>query len=396
VNSAAHRRSPTQQNASSPPAFSLDVINACRYQINRMRSPDCLRASTISGGKPALRPRKADTLRPNMKSIQTDTPTKRRVSFKVTYGILLACVAMWIAYYLLEPEYRVGAVTLAVLGLTGLIYVAIVRQPRSPQRAVLDDADPGNHEADSMISVIICSIDSTKYELVCANLKERFGDSPHEIIGIHDAKSMCEGYNRGVEKSQGDILIFCHDDIEIISPRFPSLVREHLKAFDVIGCAGTTQLKDCRWMSSGDPYIHGVVAYPVANAWPGALFDVSMWGGIELTRIGGIQAMDGFFLAANRYVVDSVRFDEKTFDGFHGYDADFTYAAFLCGYELAVCKDVLIAHKSGGDFEGSHKIYAEKFYEKYKDRLPEKMEDGICEQNLYQNVDRTQMLKAWF
>lgn len=328
---------------------------------------------------------------------QIDTPSQAQVSRKITYGISLACCALALASWLLWQKYLVGAVILAGLCLIGGVFLAIAHRARNRQAPATAGAGVGRSEAktNSLISVIICSIDPVKYELVCANLKERFGDSPYEVIGIHDAKSLCEGYNRGVAKSRGEILIFCHDDIEIISLNFVSLVREHLRTFDVIGCSGTVRLKDSRWMSSGDPYICGAVAYPATKAWPSDLFHVSMWGGPEVTQIGGVQALDGVFIAANRRVVESIRFDEETFDGFHVYDTDFTYAAFLHGFSLAVCKDILLAHKSVGDFAGSYKTYAGKFREKYKDHLPEETSDGICEQSNYRNVTHAQMWKVW-
>lgn len=334
-----------------------------------------------------------------MKSIQKNDLIQSRVSHRISRGISLACCALALASWLLWQKDPVGAAILAALCLSGGISLVIAVRAGSLQSPNADVAGFEAHGAkkDSLISVIICSIDPVKYELVCANLKDRFGDSPYEIIGIHDAKSLCEGYNKGVKKSQGDILIFCHDDIQIISPSFSSLVRKHLQTFDVIGCAGTTRLKDSKWMSSGDPYIHGVIAYPVAGAWPSDLFHVSMWGGTELTPIKGIQALDGVFIAANRRVVESVRFDEETFDGFHGYDTDFSYGAFLRGFELAVCKDILIAHKSTvGDFEGVYKTYARRFEEKYKGHLPERESDGLSEQANFPYVNQAQMLKAWF
>jgi glycosyltransferase involved in cell wall biosynthesis len=337
-----------------------------------------------------------DNLTLNMQPAQTNAPIQSRLS-RINLGIFWTCCVVALVSSLLWQKYLVGAIILAVLFLTGLAYLVVARFARIPQTLVNPDVGVKDAEkSDSFISVIICSIDPVKYELVCDNFKKHLGDSPYEVIGIHDAKSLCEGYNRGIEKSRGDILIFCHDDIEIISPDFSSLVRKHLQTFDVIGCAGTTHLKDSKWMSSGDPHIHGVLAYPVANAWPSELFHVSTWGGVELTQIKGIQALDGVFIAANRRVVESVRFDEETFDGFHGYDTDFTYAAFLRGFEVAVCKDILIAHKSTvGDFEGVYKMYASRFWEKYKDRLPEKTSDGMTEQVDFPHVSRAQMLKAW-
>jgi len=333
----------------------------------------------------------------NMQPVQTIVPARSWVIRGIIFGAFWACGAMALVSCLLWQKYLPAALILAALFLAGLIYRTATRFAGT-SRNLLDHGVDANEaeKKDSLVSVIICSIDPVKYELVCGNLRARFGDSPYEIIGIHDAKSLCEGYNRGVKQSRGDILIFCHDDIEIISPSFSSLLRQHLQTFDVIGCAGTTRLKDSKWMSSGDPHIHGVIAYPVANAWPSELFHVSVWGGAELAQVEGIQALDGFFIAARRRVAESVRFDEETFDGFHGYDTDFSYAAFLRGFDIAVCKDILIAHKSTvGDFEGVYRTYASRFQEKYKEHLPEKSDDGLIEQVDFPYVSQAQMLKVW-
>ena len=67
------------------------------------------------------------------------------------------------------------------------------------------------------ISVLICSIDAAKYARVTASYQRLLSGYPHEIIGIHDARSLAEGYNRAVQKSGGELLLFSHDDVEIVS-----------------------------------------------------------------------------------------------------------------------------------------------------------------------------------
>jgi GT2 family glycosyltransferase len=245
----------------------------------------------------------------------------------------------------------------------------------------------------SMISIIICSISRDKFTAVSENFALLLGDAQFEIIGIHDAKSLCEGYNRGIAQSSGDILIFCHDDIEIITPDFHSRLCRHLKKFDVIGCVGTTRLINSAWVQAGDPYIHGMVAYPVADVWPGNRFNLHVWGGIEPVIVENIQSLDGLFFAVNRRVVEAVNFDEQTFDGFHVYDADFTFAAYLAGFSLAVCKDILIAHKSPGVFDETYQIYEARFQHKYQDRLSLVRERNDYKIMLAKNVERAQMLR---
>ncbi len=244
-----------------------------------------------------------------------------------------------------------------------------------------------------MISIVICSINPEKFAAVSQNYAARMGSEPYEIIGIHDARSLSEGYNRGIAQSCGDIVIFCHDDIEILVPDFPALLRSRLQQFDVIGCAGTTCLINSAWIIAGDPYVHGVVAYPVADAWPSDRFNLMVWGSLKSTVVTDIQAMDGFFFAVNRRVLDTVRFDEQNFDGFHVYDTDFTFAAYLAGFKLAVCKDIVIAHQSGGNFGEEYLGYSARFTEKYQDHLSQQARNKY-KMAVARDLDRTKILLA--
>ncbi|MBZ0250930.1 MAG: glycosyltransferase family protein, partial [Burkholderiales bacterium] len=65
-----------------------------------------------------------------------------------------------------------------------------------------------------LVSVVTCSIDAAKYGRVKASFARAFGEDPWELVGIHDAKSLCEGYARGFAQARGDLVVFSHDDIE--------------------------------------------------------------------------------------------------------------------------------------------------------------------------------------
>jgi hypothetical protein len=77
---------------------------------------------------------------------------------------------------------------------------------------------PHRRRAESMISVVFCSIDSVLTESIERHYRTLLGDEPHEVIAIRDARSLAEGYNRGLDRSSGDIVIFSHDDIEFLDP----------------------------------------------------------------------------------------------------------------------------------------------------------------------------------
>jgi hypothetical protein len=215
-----------------------------------------------------------------------------------------------------------------------------------------------------MISIIICSVDDARFAAVAKNFTDLLKDELHEIIRISDARSLCEGYTRGIARSRGDLLIFSHDDIEILSPDFAVRLKEQLGRFDLVGIAGTSRLIRGEWIVAGPPYIFG----QVAQVHPDGGFLVLIFG-VPARAVGGIQALDGVFLAARRSVVEKIPFDAQTFDGFHLYDLDFTFAAHLAGFRLGVANDIHILHRSMGFKDESWQRYSKRFDEKYAGQL---------------------------
>ncbi|HXE55267.1 MAG TPA: glycosyltransferase [Tepidisphaeraceae bacterium] len=208
-----------------------------------------------------------------------------------------------------------------------------------------------------MISIIICSITPEKFSRVSENYRRLLGDEPHEIIGIHDAKSLAEGYNRGVAQSKGDLLIFSHDDIEILAPDFRERLLGHMKECDVLGVAGTTRLVGGRWPAAGPPFLYGQIAQlnPYDNK-----TDILVFG-TPARRIVGMKALDGVFLCTYRKVVEAIPFDQDNFSGFHLYDIDFTFRAHLAGLRVAVCCDLHILHESYGNLNREWSRYEQLF-----------------------------------
>jgi len=210
-----------------------------------------------------------------------------------------------------------------------------------------------------MISIVICSINPVNFTRISAQYHAAMGAEPHEIIGIHDAKSLCEGYNRGLARSTGDIVIFSHDDIEIWTPHFTQRLKAHLQNFDVVGVAGTNRLVGPNWYQAGPPYAFGQVAHVIPNG-----FHVAVYGAPRRV-VGNIQAMDGLFLAFRRDAIERVRWDEQTFNGFHCYDVDCTYRAYLSGLRLAVALDLPMLHLSHGEYGDTWQQYAHRFTQKH-------------------------------
>jgi hypothetical protein len=240
------------------------------------------------------------------------------------------------------------------------LQLAHERSQRTPPCMADGDATVRLDCGSTLISVVMCSITPARETAAVAMYRRLLAGIPHEILIVRDARSMCEGYNRAIARSRGDVLILSHDDIQILSPNFAPLLIHHLQTFDMVGVAGTSCLSTPGWMSSGWPRNHGQVAQALPAQPP--LLLVANQGAPAATP--DIQALDGLFLAARRSVFDQLRFDEERFTGFHLYDIDFTFSAWQRGLRLAVCNDILIAHDSRGDFGAAWEVQAQRFLQK--------------------------------
>ena len=214
------------------------------------------------------------------------------------------------------------------------------------------------------VSVIVCSVTPAKFERVSANYGALLAGLEHEIIGIHDARSLSEGYNRGIRRARGEILVFSHDDIEILSPDFSAKLANRMAEFDLIGTAGTDLVGGGTWVDSGWPHVFGQIGMPAPSAGRILVTNFVMRG----ASAAPMQALDGVFLAARREVAERVGFDEQTFDRWHLYDLDFSYSAFRAGFKCAACNDLLIVHESPGNYDALWHQHAKRFITKHLGR----------------------------
>jgi len=247
------------------------------------------------------------------------------------------------------------------LVLNAEVHAALARARGDLERGVAPAPEPAHQGPPQKISVIICSITPAKFDRVCANYRERLSGVPHEIIGIHDARSMCEGYARGLAQSTGDILVFSHDDIAIHAPDFADRLQNRLTEHELVGVVGSTQLSGEGWLYSRWPHMHGQVGMPGTTGAGITLTAFHMRG----AATPGAQVLDGLFLACRRDIAEDTGFDADTFDGWHFYDFDFSYRAWRANRRTAVCHDFLVEHASQGGFNAEWLRYALRFCDRH-------------------------------
>ncbi|MGN6367362.1 MAG: O-linked N-acetylglucosamine transferase family protein [Phycisphaerae bacterium] len=217
-------------------------------------------------------------------------------------------------------------------------------------------------------SIIFAGRDPHRRAKTLTHLQSRFHSRPFEILYINDPPSLAAAYNAAIAQSRSQHILLMHDDAEILNEDAPERLLSHLKTYDLVGIAGTTRLVNGVWSHAGQPHIFGQVANPAAAPVKEG-YTLCVFGGVSAIA-GGMQALDGVFMAGRRETFEQIRFDEETFDGFHLYDTDFSFRAFRAGLKLAVANDIHLFHQSVGSYDAVWRHYHERFLQKFARELP--------------------------
>jgi len=204
------------------------------------------------------------------------------------------------------------------------------------------------------ISIVTCSSDEARFAAMAASYDRALAGWPHEIVRVGDARSLAEGYARGLERATGEVVVFTHDDVELLPADFGDRLARRLAACDLLGVAGATRATAPAWPSAGWPHLHGCVIYP-----EGGEYHVTVYSR-TVPIAHGIRVMDGVFLATRRSIAQSIGWDVEAGEGFHGYDVDFTLRAAQAGWRLAVATDLGVVHRSYGSFDERWRAAARK------------------------------------
>jgi len=172
------------------------------------------------------------------------------------------------------------------------------------------------------------------------------------ISGATSIFSAYEGAYRQIAPKPDDIMIFCHDDIEINQPpdTFLHTLVTSLNSNEVgfVGPAGTTCLSEnAVWWDQ--------ILWQQGKH-KGKVHHIDPQGKIYCTSYGppdDVVVLDGLFLAAKPKVIEDVGLKKpEYFEGvWDFYDLHYTSQAFLKGYTNKVI-DLNILHNSRGELVG--------------------------------------------
>jgi len=208
-------------------------------------------------------------------------------------------------------------------------------------------------------------------------LKKSCGLKNVEVIEVvnNGEKSLPQTYNEILEKSQHDIVVLCHDDLEFDTDNWGKKIIKHFNKnpeFGVIGLAGSKYLPDSgKWWEVSQT-MYGIVNHK---------HEGKKWASTYSKPISNVEEVvliDGLFMVLNKTKIKH-KFDEE-FDGFHFYDLSFCVPNYLDGVKIGIVTDVRVTHLSVGmtnDKWENNRIF---FSEKFKNNLPlDITNNNVCE-----------------
>jgi hypothetical protein len=225
-----------------------------------------------------------------------------------------------------------------------------------------------------MISIIICSKNSSLAEMLAKNIAVTIG-VPYEIIAIDNSihnNSICSIYNKGGSRAKYPLLCFIHEDVLFRTIDWGINLCNHFKneSIGVIGVAGSDSFSKVpsTWSNAFISKEVNIIQHQNKNLKATTHLHFTHNDKKEIKK--QVIAIDGVFIAVRKSVFDKNKFDEALLHGFHGYDIDYSLQAIAKGYTNYVAFDILLEHFSQGSLS---KPWLESTYliaKKWKHTLP--------------------------
>ena len=222
-----------------------------------------------------------------------------------------------------------------------------------------------------VISIVVCSINDILFENFQKSVSETIGTT-YEIIKITNTNNVyciSEAYNLGAKQAKFEYLCFAHEDILFKTFNWGPLAIDLFNLDSNVGLVGIAGSK-YKSLSPGG-WATGFVFLDCYNL-------IQCYGDNKSLQVANpdkglqwaeVKTLDGVFLFTKKIIWDNHRFDEKTFNGFHGYDLDFCLQIGQT-YKLLVSYQFIIEHISFGRINRAWILSSILLSKKWKNLLP--------------------------
>lgn len=197
------------------------------------------------------------------------------------------------------------------------------------------------------------------------HVSKMFSHPKTEVIVYENngEESLAKMYNRGLEESKNEIVVFMHDDLILETKNItPKVIRlfEKNPEYGVIGLAGTDNLISGMWWEDRTS-MYGIVGHEHEGK-----RHVNHYSkGDYSEKLKEVIVVDGLFIMIHKGRIKH-KFNEQ-FEGFHFYDLPISLENHLDGVKVGVTTKIRVTHKSIGMVNKKwekNKLLFEALYEK--------------------------------
>jgi hypothetical protein len=197
------------------------------------------------------------------------------------------------------------------------------------------------------------------------HLFQSFNHKETQLLFYENEKqfSLTEIYNKGLNESVNDIVVFMHDDLFIDTPDLTPKINKLFKKnsdYGIIGVAGTDNLISGMWWEDRSS-MYGMVNHEANGQKYTSTYNEQRFN----DSVKNVIVVDGLFMMIHKQRIKN-KFNEE-FKGFHFYDISFCFDNFKNGVKIGVTTKIRVTHKSVGvtniEWE-KNKLFFEALYEK--------------------------------
>lgn len=223
-----------------------------------------------------------------------------------------------------------------------------------------------------MISIIICNRKPELDTQLSQNIQKTVGVE-YEVVSIDNSTgqySIFQAYNEGVARSKGDIICFMHDDVHFLEKGWGRIVEQVFNADDTIGAIGVDGghfMPDCpcSWTTCHTTSFKTWRTNP-----DGTYTEYNNKAFSDNKSLVEVASIDGLWMCIRQSLFNTIRFDDKTFSGFHCYDSDICMQILTAGYRIMMTYDIDIVHDSHGTYNEQFFKSIELWHKKWHRHLP--------------------------
>lgn len=206
-----------------------------------------------------------------------------------------------------------------------------------------------------MISIVLVyNNERVLNEILLESLKNQ--TAKFEIITIDNTKgqfkSAAEALNYGAKKARGKYIMFIHSDVELASNKWLEDTEKLLDGLLDLGIAGIAGMKDGEKKT-----------FKERKA--GYISDCGHMWGKPFQEPVEVQTLDELLLIMPKSIFNKIQFDEKIFDGWHCYGADYCLSVKQKGLKAYVIP-AFVYHRSLMTNVGQLLEYQQRLYDKHK------------------------------